>query len=263
MPNFSLDVKKCPGAACGTLRLFIAWFFGWNRIHSGGTLSESVPPEKLNGLGHFWESLLTHPSVHPLLSQSTHPSIYPLLSQSNILLSIHFSHSPTSFYSSTSLTVDTSIYSSTSHSLTHPSSTYLTIYTILRCIHFSHSQYILVFTHFTQLTHPSIHPLLSVLYSYVYSSTSLTIQHPSMHPLLSQFFIHKSIHPLLSQFSIHTSIHPLLSQFSIHTSIHPLLSQSTILLCIHFSHSQRILLFIHFTQLTHPPIHPPLTHTWF
>ena len=57
MPNFSLDVKKCPRAAPCMLRLLITRFFGWNRIHSGGTLSESVPPEKLNGLGHFSESL--------------------------------------------------------------------------------------------------------------------------------------------------------------------------------------------------------------
>ena len=38
--------------------LAIAWVFRWNRIHSGGTLSQSGTPEKLIGLRHFWESLL-------------------------------------------------------------------------------------------------------------------------------------------------------------------------------------------------------------
>ena len=57
MPNFSLDAKKLPGAASCTLRLLIAEFFGWNRMHLGGTLFQSDPPEKLIGLRHFWESL--------------------------------------------------------------------------------------------------------------------------------------------------------------------------------------------------------------
>ena len=57
MPSFSPDVKKFPGAASCTLHLLIARFFRWNRIYSGGTLSQSGAPEKLIGLRHFWESL--------------------------------------------------------------------------------------------------------------------------------------------------------------------------------------------------------------
>ena len=50
MLSFSPDVKKFPGAASCALRLLIARFFGWNRIHSDGTLSQSGTPEKLIGL---------------------------------------------------------------------------------------------------------------------------------------------------------------------------------------------------------------------
>ena len=60
--------------------------------------------------------IIHHPSIHPILSPSTNPSIHPLLSQSTILLCIHFSHRPTPFCSSTSLTVDTYFYSSNLHS---------------------------------------------------------------------------------------------------------------------------------------------------
>ena len=62
MPNFSPDAEKNPGAASCALRLLIAQFFGWNRIHLGGTLSQGDPPEKLIGLRHFWESLLLQKS---------------------------------------------------------------------------------------------------------------------------------------------------------------------------------------------------------
>ena len=57
MSSFRPDVKKFPGTASCVLRLLIAQFFGWNRNHSGGTLSQSDTPEKLISLRHFWESL--------------------------------------------------------------------------------------------------------------------------------------------------------------------------------------------------------------
>ena len=58
MSSFSPDVKKFPGDASCALSLAYHAIFWWNRIHSGGTLSQSGTAEKLIGLRHFWESLI-------------------------------------------------------------------------------------------------------------------------------------------------------------------------------------------------------------
>ena len=53
---------------------FIMQFLGWNSIHSGGTLSQNDPSEKLISLRHFLESLVMAMSTEYTESRVVFPS---------------------------------------------------------------------------------------------------------------------------------------------------------------------------------------------